>query len=416
MLPEATLETLPNGLKVVLAPDSHAESVTYGLFVSSGSRHETSGFEGISHFIEHMLFKGTRQRSALRISQAIEGRGGSFNAFTGEEGTCFYARVPADAMSTAVRIIGEMYTSAAIPDAEFDRERLVVLEEIKMYDDEPDSVAGENLSRLLFPDNALGLPIAGSAESLMAMTPDTLRSYLRRAYVPSATVAVMVGNFSVKSARRLIEDTLGNLECGTPLGFDRIDPLSPTGREAVAKRDIKQTQLAMGWKTFGALDERRFALSVFDAMMGRSMSSRLFQSVRERRGLSYDIRSNMQLFEDVGGWTVTAGLDGSRANEAMSTIEREMDRARTKAPSSAELKRTKDYLVGNFRLGLERMLTRLMYYGSSVITWGKIVPPDETAGRLQSVTAEEILSVARDILVDERRSVSWVKPLKAANN
>ena len=410
MLPQANLETLDNGLRVVLAPDSHAESVTYGLFVSSGSRHEKPGFEGISHFIEHMLFKGTRRRSAIKISQAIEGRGGSFNAFTGEEGTCFYARVPKGELATAVRIIGEMYTSPAIPESEFDRERRVVLEEIKMYDDEPDSVASENLSKLMFPGNSLGLPVAGRAQSLMAMTPKTLRGYIEKAYVPRATVAVLVGNFKRPRALKHIEETLGHLAGGTPLAFERVDPLAPASGEVSAERDIQQTQLAIGWKTFGSLDDRRFALSVFDAMMGRSMSSRLFQSVRERRGLSYDIRSNLQFFDDAGGWTITAGLDGSRADEALSTIWREIDRARTRPPSAAELKRTKDYLVGNYRLGFERMLTRLMYYGASVITWGKIVPPEETAERLQSVTAEEVLSVAKDILVDERRSISWVKP------
>lgn len=415
MLPQANLETLANGLRVVLAPDSHAESVTYGLFVSSGSRHEKPGFEGISHFIEHMLFKGTQRRSAIKISQAIEGRGGSFNAFTSEEGTCFYARVPKEEIATAVRIIGEMYTSPAIPESEFDRERRVVIEEIKMYDDEPDSVASENLSKLMFPGSSLGLPIAGRVDSLMSMTPQIMREYIQKAYVPSATVAVLVGNFDMARARRLICETLGHLAGGTPLKFERVDPLAPASGEMTAERDIQQTQLAIGWKTFGSMDDRRFALSVFDAMMGRSMSSRLFQSVREKRGLSYDIRSNLQLFDDAGGWTITAGLDGSRAKEALSTIWREIDKARTKPPSAAELKRTKDYLVGNYRLGFERMLSRLLYYGANVITWGKIIPPEEIARRLQAVTAEEVLSVAKDVLVDDRRSISWVKPQKSAN-
>ena len=156
MLPKATLETLPNGLKLVLVPDDHVESVCFGLFVASGSRHEAAKDAGISHFIEHMLFKGTATRSALAISQAIEGRGGNFNAYTSEEGTCFYAYLPCDYLPTAVDIISDMFVHAAIPDAEFARERQVILEEIKMYADEPDSVASENLSRALFPDNALG--------------------------------------------------------------------------------------------------------------------------------------------------------------------------------------------------------------------------------------------------------------------
>ena len=157
MLPKASLETLKNGLKLVLVPDDHVESVCFGIFVSSGSRHETPALAGISHFIEHMLFKGTATRSALEISQAIEGRGGNFNAYTSEESTCFFAHMPYDSLATAVDILSDMYTRAAIPDDEFARERNVVLEEIKMYADEPDSVASENLSRALFPGNALGL-------------------------------------------------------------------------------------------------------------------------------------------------------------------------------------------------------------------------------------------------------------------
>ena len=165
MLPVATLETLKNGLKLVLVPDDHVESLCFGLFVASGSRHEGPADAGISHFIEHMLFKGTKKRTALEISQAIEGRGGNFNAYTSEEGTCFYAYLPCDYLSTAVDIISDMYLHAAIPDAEFVRERQVILEEIKMYADEPDAVASENLSRALFPNNPLGLPIAGSGAS-----------------------------------------------------------------------------------------------------------------------------------------------------------------------------------------------------------------------------------------------------------
>ena len=217
MLPTASLETLPNGLKLVLVPDDHVESVCFGLFVASGSRHEASKDAGISHFIEHMLFKGTATRTALAISQAIEGRGGNFNAYTSEEGTCFYAYLPCDYLPTAVDIISDMFVHAAIPDAEFARERQVILEEIKMYADEPDSVASENLSRALFPNNALGLPIAGSAATLDKMTPQTLREYIRRAYVPAATTAVVAGRFEPSAARALVEKALGGLAEGKPL-------------------------------------------------------------------------------------------------------------------------------------------------------------------------------------------------------
>ena len=412
MLPKAVLETLPNGLKLVLVPDDHVESVCFGLFVASGSRHEAAKEAGISHFIEHMLFKGTATRTALAISQAIEGRGGNFNAYTSEEGTCFYAYLPCDYLPTAVDIISDMFVHAAIPDAEFARERQVILEEIKMYADEPDSVASENLSRALFPDNALGLPIAGSAETLGRMTPQTLRKYIRRAYVPTATTAVVAGRFDPAAARALVENALGGLAGGRPLPYVPVKARQRPVKEVRAERDIQQVQLAMGFRTFGvrAPARKKYAANVFDGLMGRSMSSRLFQSVREKRGLSYDIRSQLQFFEEVGGWAVTAGLATDRVPQAVSAIERELDRIRAKRPGAAELKRTKEYLVGNFRLGLEQVRARLFYFGNCVQTYGRILVPEEVVAGISAVTADDVLEIANEILQEKNKSVSWVVP------
>jgi len=412
MLPKAVLETLPNGLKLVLVPDDHVESVCFGLFVASGSRHEAAKEAGISHFIEHMLFKGTATRSALAISQAIEGRGGNFNAYTSEEGTCFYAYLPCDYLPTAVDIISDMFVHAAIPDAEFARERQVILEEIKMYADEPDSVASENLSRALFPDNALGLPIAGTAETLGKMTPQALRKYIRRAYVPTATTAVVAGRFDPAAARALVENALGALAGGKPLSYVPVKARQRPVKEVRAERDIQQVQLAMGFRTFGvrAPARKKYAANVFDGLMGRSMSSRLFQSVREKRGLSYDIRSQLQFFEEVGGWAVTAGLATDRVPQAVSAIERELDRIRAKRPGAAELKRTKEYLVGNFRLGLEQVRARLFYFGNCVQTYGRILAPEEVVAGISAVTADDVLEIANEILQEKNKSVSWVVP------
>ena len=415
MLPKATLETLPNGLKLALVPDDHVESVCFGLFVASGSRHEAAKDAGISHFIEHMLFKGTATRSALAISQAIEGRGGNFNAYTSEEGTCFYAYLPCDYLPTAVDIISDMFAHAAIPAAEFARERQVILEEIKMYADEPDAVAAENLSRALFPDNALGLPIAGSAATLDKMTPQALRAYIRRAYVPSATTAVVAGRFEPSVARALVEKALGGLAGGKPLAHVPLDMRKRPVKEVRAARDIQQVQLALGFRVFGvrAPDRKKYAANVFDGLMGRSMSSRLFQSVREKRGLSYDIRSQLQFFEETGGWAVTAGLATDRVPQALAAIEREFARIRAKRPGAAELKRTKEYLVGNFRLGLEQVRARLFYFGNCVQTYGRVLPPEEVVAGIAAVTADDVLAIANEILQEKNRSVSWVVPKPA---
>lgn len=412
MLPPATCETLPNGLKLVLCPDDHVESVCFGLFVASGSRHEAPEDAGISHFIEHMLFKGTAKRSALEISQAIEGHGGNFNAYTSEESTCFYAYLPCEFLATGVDVISDMYVNAAIPEAEFERERNVVLEEIKMYGDEPDSVASENLSRAMFPKNPLGLPIAGTGETLRGMTPETLRAYISKAYVPAATVAVVAGRFDSGEARRLVVDALGGLGGGVPLPFRRVGARPRPVKEIRAERDVQQMQLAIGYRMFGvrASMHKKAAANVFNGIMGRSMSSRLFQSVREKRGLSYDIQSNVQFFEDVGGWAVTAGLDASRSEEALAVIDRELARIRAKRPSAAEVRRAKDFLMGNFRLGLEQVRSRMFYFGNCVMTYGDVRSPESIVADIAAIAPDDVLEVANEILRDDYRSVSWVTP------
>lgn len=412
MTQRATLERLPNGLQAVFVPDDHVESVCFGLFVSSGSRHESAEDAGMSHFIEHMLFKGTEKRSALEISQAIEGRGGNFNAYTSEESTCFYAHMPYDCIGTAVGTITDMYMNASIPDDEFERERGVVLEEIKMYGDEPDSVASENLSRAMFPGNALGMPIAGTPETLGKMTPRRMREYIKRAYVPAATTAVLAGRFDTAEGMRLIAETLGRMPEGKPLKYEAVNARKRPVKEVTAERDIRQVQLAMGFRTFGvrAPLRKKYAAKVFDCLMGKSMSSRLFQSIRERRGLSYDIHSQLQHFEETGGWAITAGLDTARVDEAFAAIERELKLICAKKPSAAELRRTKDYLIGNFRLGMEAQRSRMFYYGGCAQTYGKLYSPDEIIAGLEGVTAAEVLEAANEIITERNRSVSWVKP------
>ena len=409
-MPPATLETLPNGLRLVLAPDPNAESATFGLFLESGSRHEPAALGGISHFIEHMLFKGTATRTALEISRAIEGRGGNFNALTSEEGTCFYASMPYEFLSTAVDIVSDMYLNASIPDAEFERERRVIIEEIKMYDDDPSSVVDENLSAALFDGHALGRPVAGTPAKLMAMTPQTLRDYIKKAYAPSATVAVISGRFDPSSASALVRERFGSLPAGRPVKSSAFPASRAPKPSAEAKRDIQQLQLAAGFRTKGRDAADRYAYSLFDCMMGKSMSSRLFQSIREKRGLSYDVRSYLNLFRETGAWGVFMGLAPENEDKAMSVLEREFARAKSHKPSASELRRTKDFLEGSFRLGLESPRARLFYLGPCVINYGRIIPVAEMMAGFENVTPEQVMQAANEIIDDSARCISRVAP------
>jgi len=404
-----TLTTLKNGLRVVLVP-CEAQSVAFGLFVGSGSRHETEKTAGISHFIEHMLFKGTPTRTPLAITQAIEGRGGNINAYTGEESTSYFTQMPFEYLEEAVDIISDMYLHATIPSEEFDREKQVVLEEIKMYADEPDSVAAENLQRSLFPKSRLGAPVAGSAASLLPLRPADLRSYVKSHYLPSNTIAVVAGRFDPKTALKTVSRRLGSfrrsakeLPCDNPLEGRAVSEIS-------VSKDVQQVQLALGYRTFGINDPRKYAATVFDAIIGRGMSSRLFQQVREKRGLSYDISSRMQFFADAGMWAVAAGMDVRKAKLALATIDRELKRIVEKPVSAAELQRTKEFLCGNFRISLDRVTTKLFFYGSTMLSFGRLIDPEEQVSGIRAVTARDVQDVALTILDSKNRSVSWVTP------
>lgn len=401
---------LKNGLRVLLVP-CEAESVAVGLFIASGSRHEDAKSAGISHFIEHMLFKGTPTRTPLDITQAIEGRGGNFNACTGEESTCYFAHLPCEYLVEAVDILSDMYLRATIPANEFAREKQVVIEEIKMYADEPDAVAMENLQRNLFPKSTLGAPVAGTPESLLPLKPADLKRYIKSHYLPNNTVVVIVGNFEESYALRAVSERFRR--CSDVRMLRRTDdqPLSgkPIAETTVAK-DIAQAQLALGYRTFGIADKRKYAAIVMDAILGRGMSSRLFQEVREKRGLSYDISSRMQFFQDAGMFTITAGLDRSKTKDALATIDRELKRIREKPVSALELKRTKEFLIGNFRLSHEKVTSKLFFYGQTMLSFGRLVTPQEQVEGIRAVTTSDVKAVANAILKQSNRSISWVVP------
>lgn len=405
------LHEFKNGLKAVLVL-CEAESVAFGLFIASGSRHETEKTAGISHFIEHMLFKGTPSRKPIDITRAIEGRGGNFNACTGEESTCYYAHMPYEYLNEAMDIIFDMYLNATIPDEEFEREKQVVLEEIKMYSDEPDAVALENLQRGLFPKNRLGASVAGSAKSLVPLKPDDLRRYIATHYAPSRTVAVVVGRFDEEKALEAISRNIAKCRYKAT-GFANVKgvdfSIAPI-REISVSKDIQQTQIALGYRTFGINDKRKYAASVLDSIMGKGMSSRLFQEVREKRGLSYDISSRMQFFTDAGMFTITAGIDPKKESSTIKTVDKEIDKIRSKKVSSAELKRIKEFMLGNFRLSHERVVSKLFFYGSTLLSYGRLITTEEQVESVKAVTVSDVLDVAEAIFDPANRAYSRVVP------
>ncbi|MDX9866787.1 MAG: pitrilysin family protein [Kiritimatiellia bacterium] len=410
MLGTTKVTRLKNGVSVVTAAIENAESVALGIWVGVGGRHERRRLSGVSHFLEHMLFKGTPTRSALALSQAIEGRGGYLNAFTQEEATCYYARLPHEYLPQAFDVLSDMYLHASVREEDFRRERDVILEEIKMYQDLPQHVVQENMQAAMFRGHALGAPLSGDPQSLAAMSRETLLRFKAQAYAPGASVFAFAGRLEHEVCVSLVERAVGAEPRRRGLGFTRVDASVPQTRLSLARKEIAQAHAVIGFRIFGRHDDRRYALRVLNGVLGENMSSRLFQSVRERHGLCYSINSGFQLFEETGLFTISGGFDARRAIAALKRTAQEMRRLIDTPVGARELRRAKEYLQGTFRLGLEGAGNQMMFIGESLLNYGRVVCPQETLAGIEAVTAGDVQRVAEEVFEPSRLTLSLVVP------
>ena len=404
------ISTLKNGATVITVPVPSAESVSFGIFVGVGSRLEKPAEAGASHFIEHMLFKGTDTRSAADISKEIEGAGGAMNAYTGEDGTCYYVRVPHECIGNAVDVFMDMFFRSSFRKADVDRERSVILEEMKMYEDQPDSLALMQAQEAMFPGHALGAPIVGNVKSLLGMTGEKLLAFKSRMYVPAKTAFVFAGRIAHDEACRLIEKEQKSFKGRRIRETARFDPSVPPRRLTVIRRDVQQIQAILGFRGFGLHDERYHAQRVMDAMLGGGMSSRLFQSVREKHGLCYSIGTAAQLFDEIGWYAVCGGFEPKKSRAALRLIVRELVRIRERAPGAAELKRTVRFINGTFRMGMESVSAQMSYYGRSFLRYGRCDAPEELVARAAAVKAEDVRRTAEAIFRSDGASLTLVVP------
>jgi predicted Zn-dependent peptidase len=401
---------LGNGLRVITAAMPEVESVSIGIWVGVGARYEDAPMSGVSHFIEHLLFKGTRRRSAGEISNAIEGRGGHLNAFTQEESTCFYARVAHEDAAHAMDVLADMFLNSVFAPGELDKERGVIVEEIMMYRDQPQQLVEELLGEALWKDHALGRPISGQPETVRAMSRDAVVSFMRSKYVADSTVVAVAGRLDHDACVRLAERRFGGLAGGPRPQCAPVGDGAAQCRVRTVSRDIEQNHLAMGLRVFGRDDPRRYPLKVLCTVLGGNMSSRLFQVVREKHGLAYSIHSGTHLFRDSGALAISAGLDRKRAMKALDLILRELVRLRERPVSAAELRRARDFLIGQLKLSLENTSSQMMWIGDNLITRERFVPPQELVDAIAAVSAEDVQRIAREVLVGRRLSLAMVAP------
>jgi len=401
---------LKNGATIVTSEMADAESVAIGLWANAGGRHERATETGISHFLEHLLFKGTPTRNALQISQAIEGRGGYLNAFTQEENTCYYARLPYEFLPQAVDVLTDMYLNATISKSDLERERAVILEEIKMYQDQPQAVVQEQLQEAMYVNHSLGRPLAGSEKTLVPLDRKALLDYKRRAYTPAATVFAFAGRLTHEACVESVEKLFGALPKSKALSYKLVEGKTKQKPFVMSRKDIGQVHAVAGFRTFGRHDDRRFAMRVLNGILGENMSSRLFQTVREKNGLCYSIQSSYQLFQETGMFTISGGFDASRAEAALKLTSKEVRRIIETKVTAAELRRAKDYLQGTFRLGLEGVEHQMLMLGSSILNYGRLIKPEETLIGIRKVTAEDVQHVAETVFTPDRLTLSLVVP------
>lgn len=401
---------LPNGVRVATSSIDYVQSVSLGIWVGTGARFESDEMAGVSHFIEHLLFKGTKKRSPLDISQEIEGRGGYLNAFTQEESTCYYSRVPYDQLWRALDVLSDMYLNSRFEKCEVEREKGVILEEIMMYRDQPHHLCQENLTDALWNGHPLGRPVVGTPETIQPMSRKSVVDYRCSKYVPSNTVFAFAGKVDHDACVERVAGLLGRLKSRRRPSARSATPRTSQKGMVVRVGELEQAHVALGVRLFGRLDDRRYALRVMSAILGENMSSRLFQVVREKHGLAYSIHSSCHLFRDTGALTITAGLDRRNYVKAMKLIARELSRLKSRRIGAGELKRAKEYLIGQVRLGLESTTSNMMWLGDHTLSYGRLIPPEETIDVVSRITADDVFSLANTVLKPRRISLSIVSP------
>jgi predicted Zn-dependent peptidase len=396
---------LPGGLRVVTEHLPAVRSVALGIWVGVGSRDEDREHAGATHYLEHLLFKGTSRRTALEISSAMDAVGGEMNAFTAKEYTCYYARVLDADLPLAVDVLSDMVTSSLITPKDVDAERTVVLDEIAMNDDDPTDTVHEAFTTQLFGDRPLGRPILGTANSINAITRDQIFEHYQARYTPEHLVVAAAGNLDHDTVVRLVRQAFGQ-------ALDRVaEPAAPrlngsvpgsgapagTGTRLVS-RPIEQANLVLGCEAMSRTDDRRFALGVLNTEFGGGMSSRLFQEVREKRGLAYSVYSFSVQHADTGTWGIYVGCLPAKADEVLGICTEEISRVVDGGLTDAELARGKGQLRSSIVLGLEDPSSRMSRLGKSELVYPRLEPVDEVLASIDAVTGDDVREVAADIL------------------
>ena len=409
LTPSVQRTVLASGVRVLTETVPSVGSVAVGAWVDAGSRDETESEGGITHFIEHMVFKGTERRRGYLINQRMESVGGYLNAFTTKEHTCFYARGLKEHLGRALETTLDLVTQPTLPAKEIEKEKDVVVEEIKMYEDAPEDLVFDFYEAALYPESPLGKPVIGTPDSVRSFSRDDLARYIGRHYVPDRMVVSVAGAVEHTAVVRHVDKMLAGFERGAnPSERLPAGPYTPT--EVVVERPVQQAHLVIGTRAFGVLDPRRTTLSVLNTILGGGMSSRLNQNIREKYGWCYSVYSFTNVQTDSGDLGVYIGTDASRVERSKTLIVRELQKLAETPVSGRMLDRAKHQLKGSIVLGLESTTNRMQRLGRVELATGRIVPVDEVVDEIEAVTAEGVRALAAELFVPERLSTVALLP------
>ena len=398
---------LKNGLSIVTEYIPHVKSVAMGVWIETGSRSENKYNNGISHFIEHMLFKGTQNRTAMQIAESIDNIGGQLNAFTSKECTCFYAKVLDNHISIAIDVLSDMIFNSKFDEEDVRKEKSVIIEEINMYEDSPEDLAHDLLANILFGEHPLAFPILGESKKLEKLTRKDIIEYFHKYYTPDNAVIAIVGNFDEKEILKMLDKHFGHWKGNKKIS--QYEKMPQFSQKLLGKnKPTEQLHLYIGMEGISENDEDLYSLLVLNNIFGGSMSSRLFQKIREEKGLVYSIDSYPSSYKDVGIYVIYAGLNPSQIINVSKLIMKEFNLIKNESLQIEEILKSKEQLKGNLMLGLESTSSRMNFLGKSELLLREIHSTEEILNKIDNVTIDSINNVIKRVFNVEKMNIAFV--------
>jgi predicted Zn-dependent peptidase len=388
------------------------QSVSLGIWIKAGGRYENSENKGIAHFLEHLLFKGTKKYSCRKLKESIEGVGGSFNGFTSEELTCYLVKMPSVYLEKALDVLSEMVIYPTLPAPEIKKEKTVILEELKMYRDLPQSYVYELLDELLWPNQPLGAPIIGTVESVSSMNRDKITSFKKEYYTVSNMVISAAGELNEKKLKDGVDKIFSRFPRERENVFLGIEEKQDKSGLKVFYKETEQTHMALGFKSFKRGHPLRHAQGLLHIILGANMSSRLFNEVREKRGLAYEIGTAIKRFYDTGAFLVHAGIDNQKVLSAIPVILKELGKTREELVTNDEFKRAKEFYVGQLKLGLEDTMEHMLWIGEATATLDRAYSLKEVIAEVEGVTRADLREVSGKVFKNDGLNLSLIGPLQ----